>query len=221
MDKYNYTDIAAWVEQQMRNKESDDIEFKSAAGGFPGSFWETYSSFANTYGGTIVLGVKERHNIFIPDDLTEEQIEKYEKEFWRNVNNPEKVNRNLLSNDDVKRVILDGHHILLFYIPRASRELRPIHCTHNHDNGTYKRNHEGDFKCTPLEVRRMFADANIDTPADSRILDGYSIDDIDTVSLSQYRRLFDLAKPGHAWLAQDDMGLLKKLGAYRTDRKTG
>jgi len=47
MAKYEYTEIIAWVEEQMQNKESDDVEFKSAAGGFPGSFWETYSSFAN------------------------------------------------------------------------------------------------------------------------------------------------------------------------------
>ena len=221
MRKLEYSDIVAWVEQQMLNKESDDVEFKSAAGGFPGSFWETYSSFANTNGGTIVLGVKEKNNVFSIDNLTSEQVEKYKKEFWRNVNNPEKISRNILTSDDVKQVELEGSNILLFYIPRAPREERPIFCTPNPDNGTYKRDNEGDFKCTPSEVRCMFADANVNKPADSRILENYSLNDIDMNSLDQYRRLFDLAKPGHAWLAQDDMGLLKKLGAYRIDRKTG
>ncbi len=220
MAKYEYTEIIAWVEEQMQNKESDDVEFKSAAGGFPGSFWETYSSFANTNGGTIVLGVKEKNGCFFVDKLTEEQVEKYKKEFWRNVNNPEKVSCNLLSNDDIKQVVFDGNHVLLFYIPRAAREERPIYCTRNPDNGTYKRNDEGDFKCTPLEVRRMFADANISRPSDSRILENYSFDDIDKSSLDQYRRLFDLVKPGHTWLAEDDFGLLKKLGGYRLDRKS-
>lgn len=221
MKKYEYADIAVWLERQMNSKESDEVEFKSAAGGFPGSFWETYSSFANTSGGIIVLGVKEKDGLFSLDHLTAEQIEKYRKEFWRNVNNPEKVNRNLLTNDDVQHIEFEGSQILLFYVPRASREERPIYCTRNPDNGTYKRNDEGDFKCTPLEVRRMFADANVSLPSDSRILENYSFDDIDRTSLEQYRRLFNLAKPGHAWLAQDDLGLLKKLGAYRKDRKTG
>lgn len=60
MVKNEYTEIIAWVEEQMQNKESDDVEFKSAAGGLPRSFWETYSSFANTNGGTIVYRCKRK-----------------------------------------------------------------------------------------------------------------------------------------------------------------
>lgn len=37
-----------------------DTEFKSACGGMPGSFWESYSAMANTQRGTIVLVVTTR-----------------------------------------------------------------------------------------------------------------------------------------------------------------
>lgn len=221
MKKYDYLELASVVEELMDKKESEEIEFKSAAGGFPKSFWETYSSFANTHGGTIVLGVKEKNGDFYLDSLTAESVKKYKKEFWSGVNNRNNVNVNLLSSDDVVDVEIDGHKVILFYIPRAAREQRPVFHTLNPYSGTYKRNHEGDFKCTEQEVRRMYADANISVSADSRILDNYSFDDIDKASLDQYRRLFDLAKPGHAWLALDNISLLKKLGGYKVDRQTG
>ena len=41
------------------NTEGLATEFKSARGGMPGSFWESYAAMANTQGGTIVLGVAD------------------------------------------------------------------------------------------------------------------------------------------------------------------
>ena len=55
-----YQDLLSTLDSLYDGKESCELEFKSAAGGFPQSFWETYSSFANTQGGIIILGIKKK-----------------------------------------------------------------------------------------------------------------------------------------------------------------
>ena len=213
--------IREFISDLLTKKESEDLEFKHASGGFPGNFWDTYSSFANTEGGTIIFGVEEKDGQLYLDALSDEKVEKYKKEFWSNVNNKATVNRCLLKNDDVEVVEYNGNNIMLFHIPCATREERPVFRTNNPYSGTFKRNHEGDYKCTEKEVQRMFADANVSNPADSRILQNYTFDDLDAESLQQYRQLFATARPNHPWLGLDDQRLLEKLGGYRKDRETG
>ena len=52
----------------LSKHESEDLEFKHASGGFPGSFWDSYSAFANTEGGTIYIGIDDDGCIIGVDD---------------------------------------------------------------------------------------------------------------------------------------------------------
>lgn len=214
-------EFGEYLETLLNKSECDEIEFKSAAGGFPESFWETYSAFANTDGGTIVFGVAENKGQFYLDKLSDEQVEKYKKDFWNNVNNKSTISCNLMKSEDLVVGNFNGYPFMIFFVPRADREQRPVYRTQNPYNGTFKRNYEGDYKCTVKEVQRMFADADTSRPSDSRILKNYSMDDIDMESVQQYRRLFAIAKPDHPWLAEGDFELIKKLGGYRKERATG
>ena len=118
---------------------------------------------------------------------------------------------NLLKNDDVVATELNGSKLLIFYIPQAKREQRPVYRGLDPYQGSFKRNFEGDYKCTESEVKRMFSDSNISVSADKRILYNYSMDDIDLESLHQYRRLMDIAHPGHVWLEETDEKFLERL----------
>ena len=91
-------------------RENNRIEAKKALGGLPRSVWETYSAFANTYGGIILLGVEElADKSFCTVDLP--APEKLIKEFWDIVNNPNKTSVNVLSSKDVFVQEVDGDHI--------------------------------------------------------------------------------------------------------------
>lgn len=208
--------------QLIGNSENTEVEFKSAKGGLPESFWETFSAFANTNGGVIVLGVKEKGDKFIPDGLTGEQIKTYKKRFWDCAHNKEKVSATMLTERDITEASIEEGKLLVFHIPRASYEIRPVYLTKNPFGNTYKRNHEGDYHCTDAEVRQMFSDAHHTTlPFDNQILPNYTIDDIDLFSLKGYRQRFALKKENHPWNELDDIAFMSKLGVYRVDRETG
>jgi ATP-dependent DNA helicase RecG len=201
--------------------EGADVEYKSARGGLPGSLWETYSAFANTEGGSIWLGVAQKEGKLEIQGISEP--EKLLSDLWSALNNRAKVSANLLTNDSIQKIELvgkPGHVVLQVKVPRAARGERPVYIGSNPINGTYRRNHEGDYVCTEDEVRRMFADRP-DQPGDSRILPGFSAADLDVESIQQFRHRFQSVKPDHPWLQEDVHGLLLKLGALRAERGSG
>ena len=201
--------------------ENDVLEFKGAKGGFPGAFWETYSAFANTNGGVVILGIKDKNGHLQSDNLDGTDIDKLQKDLWSGLSNKNTTNINLLNNADVRPLKLEDSFILIIRIPRANRDQRPVYIGRDPYSGTYRRGYEGDFKCNRAQVQRMFADADISRTYDKKILKGYIFDDIDKESLRQYRQLFNISKPDHVWSTLDDLNFLKQLGAYRRDRITG
>lgn len=213
--------IPEQIKNKLQLKESCEVEYKSAAGGFPvKEFWITFSAFANTNGGTIVLGVKQKGNQFIPDGLSEELVGKYRKQFWDDAHNKSCVNYPMLVESDVQKFETEGgQRLLIFRVPRASHDMRPIFLHGNPLGNTYKRRDEGDYQCSDDEVRQMFSDANnMRQSADSRILRNYTMDDIDLPTLQQYRRAYDKKHEDHPWTMVDDMKFLENIGAYRKDR---
>jgi len=200
--------------------EDFEVEYKSGKNGFPKELWKTYSAFANTNTGVIIIGVKENKENLLVEGLNNQQIEKYKKQFWNECNNPNKVSRNLISNEDLKVVEFKNKKLMAIKVPFANRTERPVYLTQNPLRNTYKRNHEGDYRCTDDEVKRMLADSSAELKRDSLILEHFTVDDFDPSTVKKFKQLFTSSKPDHPWHALEDIDLFKKIGAYRIDRKT-
>lgn len=89
-----------------------------------------------------------------------DDADKIRKNLWDIVNNKEKVNVNLLKDDDVQTIDADGKAIVAINVPRADYTIRPIYINGNLSKGTFKRNHEGDYHCSEQELKMMLRDAN-------------------------------------------------------------
>ena len=130
-------------------KEDNRREVKKANGGLPSSLWETYSAFANCYGGVIILGVAEnKDGTWRTTGLKSTDRDKLLKHFWDTINNRKKVNVNLLSDQDVEIYEKDEDTIIVIYVPMANREQKPVYINDDIFGGTFRRNHEGDYHCT-------------------------------------------------------------------------
>ncbi|MGN1083958.1 MAG: helix-turn-helix domain-containing protein, partial [Lachnospiraceae bacterium] len=143
-------------------RENNRIEAKRALGGLPKSLWETYSAFANTLGGVILLGVEEHkdkslHPVNLPDP------ERLIAEFWEIMNHSGKVSVNILSAAHVAVEVVNGNRIIVITVPRAERYDKPVFIDKDPFSGSYRRNGEGDYKCTKEEVEAMFRDAAMET----------------------------------------------------------
>lgn len=141
----------------QKYRENNRIEAKEALGGLPESIWETYSAFANTDGGVILLGVEE-----LPDkslhalDLLDPQW--LIDDFLTILNDPTQVSVNILTEEDVQIHEVDGKHIIAVTVPQADIRCRPVYVGGNVLRGSYRRCGEGDYRCTPEEIEAMLAE---------------------------------------------------------------
>ena len=192
-------------------KENNRIEAKKALGGLPHSIWETYSAFANTLGGIILLGVEEREDKSLhPIDLPDPEL--LIEDFWEIANDSRKVSVNILLEKDVTVEQINGKRIVAIRVPRARRSDKPVFVEGDPFSGSYRRNGEGDYRCTKEEVHAMLRDAAIQAQ-DMAVLENIELTALDYDSVKRYRRRMEINRPDHAWEGLEDADFLYKLGA--------
>ena len=118
------------IRESLKYGERVTLECKEAHGKIPNTVYETYSSFANTMGGLILLGVKENIGnsgseprfVFVGVDNPEKRI----KEFW-DVINSNKVSANILMEDNVGYCVVEGKTIIWIDVPQADYRFKPVY----------------------------------------------------------------------------------------------
>lgn len=210
------------VKELLNKGEKVDIECKESDSKLSKSIWETYSSFANTNGGYIFLGIKEDKKKKLPEERFQIQgIKNYDvqvKTFWDTVNS-DKVNKNILKDEDVQIVMIPSTALAVvsIHVPRADYNNRPIFINGNPYTGTFKRNHEGDYHASEDEINAMLRDQKSEGN-DGIVLEHYGMEDIDLETLGHYRTMFQNNNPDHVWNQEDNKQFLTMLGGYKKDR---
>lgn len=208
------------LEMLATYKENSLLEVKSARGGLPNSLWESYSAFANSEGGVIVLGVKEnsKDGSLYVEGL--DDVHKLLKDFWNMVNNRQKISCNILTDSMAVPDKLEGKDVIVIRVPRAERTSRPVYVGSDPRTGTYRRNFEGDYHCSIDEVSLMIRDSALVTD-DNKLLTDLDVSVFCPDTVKSYRNIFQLIRHNHLWNKEDDAMFLRRIGAVREDKDTG
>lgn len=202
-------------------RENFEVECKLAAGkegngGLPKDVWETYSAFANSEGGDILLGLREKKGGFNLGGIS--NVSTVLDDLWNLANNKQKTSVNILNRENVRERVIEGHTIIHIHVPRATRKQRPVYVGGNPMTGTYKRQNSGDYRCDNESVRRMLAE-QVEDSRDNEILFLFGMDDLDIDSFNSYRQLYARLQPDHPWNALEPQAFLRNIGGWRLDRE--
>ena len=176
---------------RLRRPEWSDAEFKEARSAVPRSAYEAASAFANTGGGTIVFGVRDRDGDI--EVVGVDQVDKVQNEFLSTIRSGQKLSRPIDVTADMIEV--DGKTLLVFFVPESPRSQKPVYLDGNPARSFIRRGGSNE-RCRGSELERFLRDAAEDR-YDSRVLDGLEAREFfDPDSVRWYRSVFLDRNPG-------------------------
>lgn len=163
--------------------EDYHLEYKKAENKFPNEAWKTISSFENTDGGNLYLGIDENKDIV--SGISNNVIQTIHEQFWDGINN------NLLSysnfaNDDIKNIKLNDNRTIIKISVKKSNHHRPVY----YKKHAYKRKGPNDYKLTMDEL--LTFKRNNDLNLDKNLIPETSILSLNKDDIQKYRdKLFE------------------------------
>lgn len=165
---------------RMRAAGTDvaEYELKASVDDLPKSTAETMSAFANTAGGTIILGVRESRGFHPAKGFVPKTIQAKCAQTAR-----EEVSPPIAS--DIRVLMFEGAPVVVANIPEASARQKPCYVRRlGQRNGSYIRTGDGDHKMTPYEIDRFIENQLRSARNDVAIVREATIDDLDAELLS-------------------------------------
>ena len=188
---------------RLQSSEWKDLEVKAAQRDVPKSAYETVSAFANTAGGHLVFGVQESEQRFEIVGVID--VDKVQNDFLSSLRSTEKISYQISTTDEL--VDTEGGKLLVFYIPEAPRQSKPVYL-----NGDIRRSFirrgAGDQRCNEDDIRRFLRAAG-GPSYESETVDLDLENCIDEGTLARYRQRFDARTPGHACNGYDTAHFLE------------
>ena len=155
-------------------------EVKKSQGGLPTSIWETISAFANAQGGTIILGVDEKHDFRVVGVRDAAEIE---RSLGSVCNDLEPVVR-----ADIHTLLIGDAPVVIAEIPPVARDQRPCHKRSLGPwAGSRLRVADGDRKLNDYEISVLLAN-RAEQHYDVSPVTGARPSDLDEASVNAFVR---------------------------------
>jgi predicted HTH transcriptional regulator len=203
------------IEEAQNLEESQNVELKEAQGGLPNSLWETYSSFCNTSGGRIYLGIREmkpKPNLI----LGVNDPEKILADFFALLRNKNKTSAVYVSEEDVKVVSLGDKSVIEINVPEAPRNAKPVYLNNNLAL-SYVRSKDGDHLMDEGERRSFLIDNSIESYDLQPNVFALAMEDVNTETLHRYRAEMNAKNPKNIYKELNDEDYLKGIGCLVKD----
>ncbi|HPS12133.1 MAG TPA: ATP-binding protein, partial [Prolixibacteraceae bacterium] len=193
------------TKEELINKlagiEWEDFEVKEAKGELPKAIWDTVSSFSNTNGGWIILGVKQIGASFEITGVG--NPEKLEQDFLNTLSS-NKFNVPVITKQEIFQ--FEAKTILAFFISANSK--KPVYF--NSPSNTFIRRGSADQRATKEEIDSMFRDQSFGTKT-SEIAPGTSDSSLNKTSVERYRDYMARFNPGASYNRFSESEFLDKL----------
>jgi|GEM_PF-255839 len=196
---------------RLTDIEWEDFEVKNASDELPKNIWETVSSFSNTSGGWIVLGISQKGKKFEISGLT--NPEKIEQDFTTVLRSQNKFN--VLITPKCRKYDINGLTVLAFYLPASAQ--KPVFF--NTLTNTFIRTASGDQRASESEINAMLRDQLFGVMS-AKPVEKTSINDLNQTTLRRYRDYMSRFNPSLSYNTLSDNEFLEKMQITEGDHLT-